>query len=194
MVPGRKGREKASRNQAQIGLRLGVPEGFLTLIQQNAALLFGDIPDLKPVWLSGAISQLKMTANSTYCEAKLCSYGLGVAVWGGRGKKGGFGGVVIYWGHVDKIWMPDAHRGAICMNEDSGRSCRGQQRINLFFQQATKACNIPARLRERDKNISSTLFPDYQLIPFQFREKGLVKLHQLSALDAAFLFTYDFKE
>jgi len=49
-----KWREKASRNQTQLGLRLTVPEGFLTLIQQNAAPLFWDIPDLKPVWLSGA--------------------------------------------------------------------------------------------------------------------------------------------
>ena len=89
------GQEKASRNQTQLGLRLTVPEGFLTLIQQNAAPLFWDIPDLKPVWLSGAFSQLKMTANSTYCEAKLCSYRLGVAVWGRRGKKGGFG---VYFG------------------------------------------------------------------------------------------------
>jgi len=77
MVPGRKGREKASRNQAQIGLRLVIPEGLLARIRQNAALLFWDIPDLKPVWLSGAISQLKMTANSTYCEAKVGKDGLG---------------------------------------------------------------------------------------------------------------------
>jgi len=94
--PGPKTVQGHTLKSPQSGLRLSVPEVFLTLIQQNAALLFGDIPDLKPVWLSGAISQLKMTANSTYCEAKLCSYGLGVAVWGGRGKKGGFGGV-IFW-------------------------------------------------------------------------------------------------
>jgi hypothetical protein len=50
---------------------LAVPGGLLALIQQNAALLFWDIPDSKPVWLSGAFSQLKITANSTYWEAKL---------------------------------------------------------------------------------------------------------------------------
>jgi hypothetical protein len=33
--------------------------------------LFSDIPGSKPVWLSGAFSKRKITANSTYREAKL---------------------------------------------------------------------------------------------------------------------------
>jgi hypothetical protein len=32
--------------------------------------MFWDIPDLWPVWLLGAISELKITANSTYWKAK----------------------------------------------------------------------------------------------------------------------------
>jgi hypothetical protein len=75
---------------------LVVSEALLALIQQNAALLFWDIPDSKPVWLSGAFSQLEITANSTYWEAKLCLDWLGVAEWGEGGKKGGFG-VMVFW-------------------------------------------------------------------------------------------------
>jgi len=33
--------------------------------------LFWDIPGSKPVWLSGAESKLKITANSTYWKADL---------------------------------------------------------------------------------------------------------------------------
>jgi hypothetical protein len=33
--------------------------------------MFWDILDLWPVWLSGAFSELKITANSTYWKAKL---------------------------------------------------------------------------------------------------------------------------
>ena len=55
--------------------RLSSPEGFPTpkiaLIREKTALLFWDIPGSKPVWLSGAFSQRKITANSTYWEAKL---------------------------------------------------------------------------------------------------------------------------
>jgi hypothetical protein len=70
---------------------LAVPGGLLALIQENAALLFWDIPDSKPVWLSGAFSQLKITANSTYWKAKLGSYGLGIAGVGCEiGKRGEF--------------------------------------------------------------------------------------------------------
>jgi len=71
---------------------LAIPEGLLALIRQKAAPLFWDIPDSKPVWISGAISQLKITTNSTYWEAKVGYNGL----LDGKGfrekKKGGFGG------------------------------------------------------------------------------------------------------
>jgi hypothetical protein len=69
----------------------GVPTPKISLIRENAALLFWDIPDSKPVWLSGAILQLKITANSTYWEANLRSDGLGVEEAGKKGKKGGLG-------------------------------------------------------------------------------------------------------
>ena len=65
----------------QFWLRFPVPEAFLTLIQQKPALLFGKSHDSLPVRLSGAISQLEMTANSTYWEANLRSDGTGVAKW-----------------------------------------------------------------------------------------------------------------
>jgi len=42
----------------------------LALIREKTALLFWDIPGSKPIWLSGAFSQRKITANSTYREAK----------------------------------------------------------------------------------------------------------------------------
>jgi hypothetical protein len=45
----------------------------ISLIREKPALLFWDIPVLKPVWLSGAESKLKITANSTYWEANLNS-------------------------------------------------------------------------------------------------------------------------
>ena len=43
----------------------------ISLIREKPALLFWDIPGSKPVWLSGAESKLKITANSTYWEANL---------------------------------------------------------------------------------------------------------------------------
>jgi hypothetical protein len=43
----------------------------LALIREKTARMFWDIPGSKPVWLSGAFSQRKITANSTYREAKL---------------------------------------------------------------------------------------------------------------------------
>jgi hypothetical protein len=55
---------------------LAVPELLLALIRENAAPLFWDIPDSKPVWLSGAFSKLKITANSTYWKAKVGKDGL----------------------------------------------------------------------------------------------------------------------
>ena len=55
--------------------RLSSREGVITpkisLIREKTALLFWDIPGSKPVWLSGAFLELKMTANSTYWEAKV---------------------------------------------------------------------------------------------------------------------------
>jgi hypothetical protein len=55
--------------------RLSSHEGFPTpkiaLIREKTALLFWDIPGSKPVWLSGAFSQRKITANSGRWEAKL---------------------------------------------------------------------------------------------------------------------------
>jgi hypothetical protein len=65
--------------------------GFLALIRQNAALLFWDIPDSKPVWLSGAIPKLKITANSTNREAKVGFDGLGDGKGFGRGEMGVLG-------------------------------------------------------------------------------------------------------
>jgi hypothetical protein len=38
--------------------------------------MFWDIPGSKPVWLSGAFSELKITANSTYWKAKLWFHAL----------------------------------------------------------------------------------------------------------------------
>jgi len=55
----------------RLSFREGFPTPKIALIQQNAAPLFRDIPDSKPVWLSEAFSQQKMTSNSTYWEAKL---------------------------------------------------------------------------------------------------------------------------
>jgi hypothetical protein len=43
----------------------------LALIRENAALLFGDILDSLAVWLSGAVLQREMTANSGRWEAKV---------------------------------------------------------------------------------------------------------------------------
>ena len=57
-------------------------EGFLpskiALIREKTALIFSEYSLLKPVGLSGAESTQKITANSTYWEAKLKGAG-GVA-------------------------------------------------------------------------------------------------------------------
>jgi hypothetical protein len=73
------------------GLLFPVPEAFLTVIREKPALLFWESHGYKPVRLSGAILQLEMTANSTYCEANLRSDRSGVAEGRRGGKKGGFG-------------------------------------------------------------------------------------------------------
>jgi hypothetical protein len=55
--------------------RLSSHEGFPTpkiaLIREKTALLFWDIPSSWPVWLSGAFSQRKITANSGRWESNL---------------------------------------------------------------------------------------------------------------------------
>jgi len=50
---------------------LADPGGLLALICENAALLFWDIADSEPVWLSGAELKREIAANSTNREAKL---------------------------------------------------------------------------------------------------------------------------
>jgi hypothetical protein len=62
----------------------------LALIQQKTALLFWESHYLKSVWLSEAISQREIAANSTYWEAKVRKDGLEDGKGFGRGKKGGF--------------------------------------------------------------------------------------------------------
>jgi hypothetical protein len=47
------------------------PTPKMTLIREKTTLLFSEYSILLPIWLSKAESQLKMTANSTYWEAKL---------------------------------------------------------------------------------------------------------------------------
>jgi hypothetical protein len=47
------------------------PNSKIARIREKTALLFWDIPGSKPVWLSGAFSQRKITANSGRWEAKL---------------------------------------------------------------------------------------------------------------------------
>ena len=53
------------------GLRLTVPAGLLTLIRQKTAPLFWDLSRFSRFDDSGTILKLEMTANSTYCVAKL---------------------------------------------------------------------------------------------------------------------------
>jgi hypothetical protein len=51
----------------------GVPIPEIALIREKTALLFWESHDSLPIRLSGAESKLKITANSTYWEAKLSS-------------------------------------------------------------------------------------------------------------------------
>jgi hypothetical protein len=55
---------------------LAIPEGLLALIRENAAPLFWKSRDSLSVRLSGAISQLKIAANSTWWKAKVGKDGL----------------------------------------------------------------------------------------------------------------------
>jgi hypothetical protein len=72
---------------------LAVPGGKIALIRENAALLFWESRGSLSVRLSGAILQLKITANSTYWKAKLLCYGLEDGEWGKKGKgRGVWGG------------------------------------------------------------------------------------------------------
>jgi len=60
----------------RLSSREGVPTPKIAPICEKTALLFWDIPDLWPVWLSGAFSKRKIIANSTYREAKVGCDGL----------------------------------------------------------------------------------------------------------------------
>ena len=50
--------------------RGGVPTPKIARIREKTARMFWDIPAPWPVWQSGAFSQRKITADSTYWEAK----------------------------------------------------------------------------------------------------------------------------
>jgi hypothetical protein len=73
--PTKPAREPALEPAPLLRRRLSSREGFPTpkiaLIREKTALMFWDIPAPWPVWLSGAFSELKITANSTYWEAKV---------------------------------------------------------------------------------------------------------------------------
>jgi len=73
-IPHKTGREPTILPAPRLRRRLSSPEGFptpkISLIREKTALMFWDIPVSKPIWLSGAFSQRKITANSTYREAK----------------------------------------------------------------------------------------------------------------------------
>jgi len=74
----------------RLASREGVPTPQISLIREKTALMFWDIPVSKPVWQSGEFSQRKITANSTYWEAKVrCrgGWGSGRGLW--EGEKGG---------------------------------------------------------------------------------------------------------
>jgi hypothetical protein len=91
---------------------MAVPEELLALIRGNATLLFWDIPDSKPVGLSGAFLQLKMTANSTNWEAKRGVHGGVARSWGKEGH--------VPWRDTDGSWcslFSSVHHGGHC------RSC-----------------------------------------------------------------------
>ena len=73
----------------QFGLRLTRMEPLLALNRENAALLFWESRYLKSVWLSEAVSQRKIAANSTYLKVKVrgrVGRGSGRGLW--EGKKG----------------------------------------------------------------------------------------------------------
>ncbi len=55
----------------QSSLRFPIPQGFQALIRKKRTLMVWESLDSLPIWLSGAISELKMAANSTYWVAKL---------------------------------------------------------------------------------------------------------------------------
>ena len=86
------GREPALLPAPRLRRRLSSHEGFptpkISLIREKTALLFWDIPGSMPVWLSGAFSQRKITANSTYWEANL------PLVWARGSGMGGNAGLV----------------------------------------------------------------------------------------------------
>ena len=54
----------------------GSPIPEIALIREKTALLFWESHDSLSIWLLGAESKLKITANSTYWEANLRFYGL----------------------------------------------------------------------------------------------------------------------
>jgi len=74
-IPHKTGRESPLVPAPLLRRRLSsheeVPTPKIALIREKTARMFWDIPAPWPVWLSGAFSELKITANSTYWEAKL---------------------------------------------------------------------------------------------------------------------------
>jgi hypothetical protein len=67
-IPHKNGREPALLPAPRLHRRLSSPEGFPTpkiaLIREKTARMFWDIPAPWPIWLSGAFSQRKITANA----------------------------------------------------------------------------------------------------------------------------------
>ena len=85
--------ETWTHNNSLLRRRLYIMSGFrhqkIALIREKATLLFQEYFILELICLSGAESTQKITANSTYWEAKLNGAGV---VARSKGKKGYFGG------------------------------------------------------------------------------------------------------
>ena len=66
---------------SRFDLLFRVPAGFLALIQEKRALMSWESYESLPIWLSGAILELKMAVNSTFWRAYLR------VTWTGAGER-----------------------------------------------------------------------------------------------------------
>ena len=111
-------------------LHFPVPEGFLALIREKTALLFWESAGSLPIRLSEAISQLEITANSTYWMANLPPIWMWGSGMGECGEKGSFirSGIVPRiqtlpktYTLISPIWPPFSRSGRL-FSTNSGKN------------------------------------------------------------------------
>jgi len=169
----KKGSLKDTPRSPQIGLRFPIPEGFLALILEKRTLMFWKFHDSLPIWLSGAISELKMAANSTYWKAKLDL--LQPGVWGlkKREKNHRFGLNHIIMGPRKTILKdtPGTPQSSPCFPVPAGFLALILKKRTLLFQEALNS--LPIRWTGAISELKMAVNSTYWKAKLDFLQPGV---------------------